>query len=114
MWGKSPERIKEDSDIESEKEEVLPTPADQDKKRKKSKKDKKKKKKKKKHKKKKKQSSSSDESSSEDEWVEKDVLEVSLHSSVVDTDPTWIRTYSGPLYIRNQTGKHRKNERQKV
>ena len=96
MWGKSPERIKEDSDIESEKEEVLPTPADQDKKRKKSKKDKKKKKKKKKHKKKKKQSSSSDESSSEDEWVEKDVLEVSLHGYRSNLDPYLFRTFVYP------------------
>ena len=101
MWGKSPERIKEDSDIESEKEEVLPTPADQDKKRKKSKKDKKKKKKKKKHKKKKKQSSSSDESSSEDEWVEKDVLEVSLHSMIA---VLWIRIQLGSVPIQDLCG----------
>jgi hypothetical protein len=83
VWGKSPERLREDSDLESEKEEAQ-QPLEEEKKKKKSKKDKKKKKKKKK---KKRSSSSSDESSSEEEWVEKDVLEVSfLCTKVGDPD----------------------------
>jgi len=76
VWAKSPERkVEDDSDFLSEVEnmEVEEHKSKEKKKKKKSKKEKKSKKKKKKSKKKKAKSSSSD--SSEDEWIEKDVME---------------------------------------
>ena len=82
VWGRSPVREVSDSDAHTEIEDVqmMDAPgvsdAHQKKKKKKSKKEKKSKKKKKKSKKKKKKkSSSSDDSDSEDEWVEKDVMD---------------------------------------
>ena len=77
VWGRSPVREMSDSDAHSEVEDVKMMDDDHEgKKKKKSKKEKKaKKKKKKSKKKKKKKSSSSDESGSEDEWVEKDVMD---------------------------------------
>merc|ERR1719187_1145517 len=80
VWGKSPDRgAADDSDATSEVDEVEMrdvTSSAEKKKKKKEKKSKKKKKKSKKSKKqKKKKSSSSSESESEDEWVEKDVME---------------------------------------
>ena len=79
VWGKSPDRRGSDTEAHSEVEDVeMVEVKDEDggKKKKKSKKEKKSKKKKKKSKKKKKKkSSSSDDSDSEDEWVEKDVMD---------------------------------------
>jgi len=79
VWGRSPDRKSEDdSDARSEVDEVEMKDVSgsaEKKKRKKEKKSKKKKKKSKKSKKKKKKSSSSSESDTEDEWVEKDVMD---------------------------------------
>jgi len=79
VWGKSPDRRGSDTEAHSEVEDVEMVDVkneDGGKKKKKSKKEKKSKKKKKKSKKKKKKkSSSSDDSDSEDEWVEKDVMD---------------------------------------
>ena len=79
VWGKSPDRRgHSDTEAHSEVEDVEMVEVKDEnggKKKKKSKKEKKSKKKKKKSKKKKKKSSSSDDSNSEDEWVEKDVMD---------------------------------------
>ena len=79
VWGKSPDRRGSDTEAHSEVEDVEMVEVKEEdggKKKKKSKKEKKSKKKKKKSKKKKKKkSSSSDDSDSEDEWVEKDVMD---------------------------------------
>merc|ERR1711862_262929 len=105
VWGRSPVREVSDSDAHTEIEDVEMTwapgvsDAHQKKKKKKSKKEKKSKKKKKKSKKKKKKkSSSSDDSDSEDEWVEKDVMDAVAENklknkadeSEEDSEVTWL------------------------
>jgi len=80
VWGASPDRkAEDDSDATSEVDEVemkdISSSAEKKRKKKEKKAKKKKKKSKKSKKKKKKKSSSSSESDSEDEWVEKDVMD---------------------------------------
>jgi len=98
VWGKSPVRgmEKEDSDLYSEVETMEVDERKSEKKKKKKSKKEKKAKKKKKSKKKKKAKSSSD-SSSEDEWIEKDVMEAVADGRKIQSDEESDQEIIGPV-----------------
>jgi len=106
VWGKSPARA-EDSDLYSEVEdmEIEGVKLKKDKKKKKSKKEKKSKKKKKKSKKK--QAKSSSDSSSDDEWVEKDVMDAVAEGRKAHPDSSDSESMIGPMLPQKVQLSHR-------